>query len=141
MQHSLDHLRAKHTNAGGAGNLVYDYSVIDIAAEEWMNYTHDFPSGAYEVYLRESLANIATGESILEQVTNDPSQPDQTVKSLGSFLGVLSGFQFRNFALTDGSGTAKIGGPIKLSLQNTYAQFAHIHLNNDGIVSSRKVAA
>jgi len=35
-----------------------------------------------------------------------------------------------------GSATFKTTGPIEMSYENSYAQFAHIHLNNHGIVSS-----
>lgn len=108
MAHALDHERAKYTAAGGAAMGVYDYAVGDIAAGEWMNYTRTFPAGHYEVYLRQGLANMATGESVLEEVTGDPTQPDAAVTPLGSFLGVRTGFQFRNFALTDGTGQNKI---------------------------------
>ncbi|HNU52625.1 MAG TPA: hypothetical protein PKJ98_17165 [Verrucomicrobiota bacterium] len=108
MQHSLDRVRAKYEAAGGAGYEVYDYAVGDIAAGEWMNYTRTFPAGNYEVYLREGLANMATGESVLEEVTGDPTQPDAATRVLGSFLGARTGFQYRNFALTDGTGQNKI---------------------------------
>jgi len=33
-----------------------------------------------------------------------------------------------------GSGSARVHGPITLKLDNTYAQLAHIHLNQSGIV-------
>jgi hypothetical protein len=56
------------------------------------------------VYLRESLANIARGESVLERVTGDRSQPDAAAQLMGSFLGEQTGFQYRNFPLTDASG-------------------------------------
>jgi hypothetical protein len=108
MGHTRDNVRAKYTAAGGAGAGVYDYDVGDIAAGEWLNYTRTFPAGSYEVYLREALANLATGESVLEQVTSDPSQTGQTTKVLGSFQGALTGFQYRNFALTDGTGLNKV---------------------------------
>ena len=87
MQHSLDAVRAKFTAAGGAAAGVYDYDVGDIAEGEWLNYTRTFPPGSYEVYLRQAVANMATGESVLEQVTGDPSQPNASTKVLGSFLG------------------------------------------------------
>ncbi len=108
MQHALDHVRAKYDDAGGAGSGVYDYAVGDIAANEWMNYTRTFPAGNYEVYLRAGLANMATGESVLEKVTGDPTQPDAATTVLGSFVGARTGFQYRNFALTDGTGQNKI---------------------------------
>jgi hypothetical protein len=108
MAHTRDNVRAKYTAAGGTGAGVYDYDVGDIATGEWLNYTRTFPAGSYEVYLREALANMPSGESVLEQVTGNPSQTGQTTKILGSFLGGLTGFQYRNFALTDGTGLNKV---------------------------------
>lgn len=121
MQRSLDIVRSKFAEAGGTESGVYDFDVGDIVAGEWLNYTRTFPSGAYEVYVRQALVNMATGESVLEQVLTDATQPDQTVKSLGSFLGVRTGFEFRNFALTDGSGQNKLrlnlNGPTTLRVR------------------------
>ncbi len=108
MQHSLDAARAKFTAAGGAAAGVYDYDVGDIAEGEWLNYTRTFPPGSYEAYLRQAVVNMTSGESVLEQVTGDPSQPSAASKVLGSFLGARTGFQYRNFALTDGTGQNKI---------------------------------
>ena len=104
MQRTLDIVRAKFEDAGGAMFNIYDYDVGDIAAGEWMNYTHTFPAGWYEVYLRQAVANMAGGASVLELVTGNRTQPNQTTKLLGSFLGERTGFQYRNFALTDGTG-------------------------------------
>ena len=33
-----------------------------------------------------------------------------------------------------GSGTSTVSGPIALDLQNSYAQLARLHLNNDGVI-------
>ncbi len=107
MARSLDRERAKYTAAGGAAAEIYDYVVGDIATGEWMNYSRNIPSGTYEVYLRQSVANLASGESALELVTGDHTQPDATTRVLGSFLGTRTGFVFRNVPLTDGSGTRK----------------------------------
>ncbi|MEK7686294.1 MAG: hypothetical protein AAB466_12820 [Verrucomicrobiota bacterium] len=108
MQHTLDSVRAKYTAAGGADAFVFDYDVGDIEAGEWLDYTRTFPPGSYEVYLREALVNMASGESVLEEVTGDITQPSQTTKVLGSFLGGRTGFQHRNFALTDATGQNKV---------------------------------
>jgi hypothetical protein len=78
--------------------------VGDIAAGEWMDYTRNFTPGSYHVYLRESLVNLSQSECVLEKVTSDPSQPDQITTVLGSFLGRRTGFEYRNFQLTDGLG-------------------------------------
>lgn len=102
MQHSMDVVRKKFIDAGGSENYVFDYDVGDIAAGEWLMYTRDFSPGSYEVYLRESLLNMTSGESVLEQVVGD------TTKVLGSFIGTLSGFEYRNVPLTDGTGLNKV---------------------------------
>jgi hypothetical protein len=109
MQHTMDQHRPEYNNDFG----VYDYDVGDIAAGEWMNYTRNFTAGWYEVYLREAIVGFATAESVLEQVTSDPTQPGQTVKVLGSFLGTTSGFSFRSWPLTDGTGQNVV--PLRLS--------------------------
>ena len=110
MQRSLDSRRAQYVTAGGAENVngVYDYDVGDLATGEWMNYTRTFAPGSYEVYLREAIANLAQGESVLELVTGDRTKTNQTVRLLGSFLGVRTGFEYRNFPLTDGGGQNKV---------------------------------
>lgn len=132
MQHSLDLPRAKFVDAGGAEAQIFDFDVGDLVEGEWMNYTRDFPSGSYEVYLREALANLATADSVLEQVTSDPSTPDQTTKILGTFLGTRTGFQYRNFPLTDGSGANK----IRLNLQGVTTLRLR-HLTSDARDSAR----
>lgn len=104
MQRTLD--RARTAFNGDLG--VYDYDVGDLAADEWMNYTRDFPTGSYEVYLREAVVNFARADSVLELVTGNRTQPNQTVRLLGSFLGRASGFTFRNVPLTDGTGQNKV---------------------------------
>ena len=108
MQTSLDRMRQKFVDAGGVDSAIYDYDIGDVVAGEWLNYTRDFPSGAYEVYLRESLVNMSSGDSVLELVTGDATQIDQSVKTLGTFIGALTGFEYRNFPLADGGGLNKI---------------------------------
>jgi len=120
MERTLDVVRSKYTAAGGTAAEVYDYAIGDIDAGEWLNYTRTIPQGTYEIHLRQALINMDAGESVLEQVTSDPSQPNQTVKTLGSFLGTLTGFNFRNTPLTDGSGkttTVRFDGVTTLRLR------------------------
>lgn len=111
MQHTLDFPRAKFVAAGGAAASVYDYDIGDIAAGEWLNYTRVFQPGSYAVYLREALRNGTQIEAALEEVTSDPTQPDQTTKPLGSFLTTPTGLQFVNVPLTDA-----LGRPVVLNL-------------------------
>src|SRR5437016_5654617 len=95
MQHTVDQPRQKYTDAGGAAANIFDYDVGDIASGEFLQYTRTFPAGTYEVYLRQSYVNLAQGEAILERVTGDRTQPDPARQTLGSFLGLLTGYQYR----------------------------------------------
>ncbi|MCB1127640.1 MAG: hypothetical protein KDM81_14195, partial [Verrucomicrobiae bacterium] len=103
MRHTLDVGRQKYADAGGGDVGIYDYDVGDIATGEWLQYTRSFTPGSYEVYLRQSLVNMLAGESVLEKVTGDPATPNAAATSLGTFFGSKTGFQFRNFPLTDGA--------------------------------------
>jgi len=104
-QRSRDLARAKYQTAGGADAFVFDYDVIDVAADEWLNYTRNFAPGDYYVFLRQGLANMPNGGvSRLELVTSSPAVPNQTTTLLGSFQGELTGFQYRNFPLVDAAG-------------------------------------
>lgn len=121
MQHSRDQQRA----AFNSDNGVWDYDVGDIAADEWLQFTRQFATGSYQVYLRQALANMGTGESLLELVTGDRTQPNAASQLLGSFLGERTGFQYRNFALTDASGqhpvTLRLSGITTLRLRQVTA--------------------
>ena len=125
MQHALEVRRAKYTAAGGPDAGVYDYDVGDLDVGEWLNYTRTIPGGSYEVYLREAVANLESGDSVLELVTGDRTAPNQTVKLLGTFLGTKTGFQYRNFALTDGAGAnhtlLRLSGDTTLRLRHLTA--------------------
>ena len=47
-------------------------------------------------------------------------------------IDIPDGFEYRLAEI--GSGTSRTSGNIQLNLKDTYAQFAHIHLNNHGVV-------
>jgi hypothetical protein len=120
MQHTLDIARQKFIAAGGGDAGVFDYDVGDIAAGEWLNYTHTFPAGSYEVYLRESVVNLSQSEVVLERVVGDPTQPDAATKVLGSFFGPTTGFVYRNVQLTDAAKNrviVRLSGPATLRLR------------------------
>jgi len=120
-QHSFDIVREQFTAAGGSEAYVFDYDIGDVAADEWLNYTRNFTAGSYVVYLREALANMPNGgESRLELVTSSPAVEGQTTQVLGSFQGQFTGFQYRNFPLTDGTGT-----PVILQLSGVTALRLH----------------
>jgi hypothetical protein len=85
-----------------------DYATGRIRTGEWQNYTRTFPAANYQIYLRESLFNVPTGEAVLEKVTGDPADPNATVEVLGSFIGANSGALYRNVPLTDATGTTPV---------------------------------
>lgn len=85
-----------------------DYSTGRIRTGEWQNYTRTFPAANYQIYLRESLFNVPTAETILEKVNGDPSDPNAPVEVLGSFIGSNSGALYRNVPLTDATGTTPV---------------------------------
>ncbi len=132
MQHTFDVARQKYIDAGGAAANVFDYDVNDIAAGEWMNYSRFFEPGSYLVYLRQSIVNLAQAECALEKVTSDPTMPNQTTLPLGSFLGKLSGFQYRNVLLTDALGNPAI---VRLSAIDTIRLRQVTSQPGDGLIA------
>ncbi len=64
-----------------------------------------------------------TGEPIRNPVTGDPHR---------ARIDLPHGFEYELAEI--GSGTTKADGTISFDLQNTYAQFANIHLSGNGVV-------
>ncbi len=109
---SLDYVRQKFVDAGGAAAGIYDYHVFGLKAGDYLNYTRTFPTNYYEVYLRESAVNATQSTAGLELVTSDRSLPDQATTALGQFQARGSDFVLRNVPLVL-PGTTK---PITLVL-------------------------
>ncbi len=98
-----DPARAKYAAVPGSLEEV----VQDIHDGDWMNYTHTYPAGTYNVFIRESLfqLNLPQAVSTLERVTGDRTQPNQTTTPLGAFVTTETGFgSYRNVPLTDAYG-------------------------------------
>lgn len=70
----------------------------------------------------EGLVEV-TGEPIRNPVTGD----EHHVR-----IDIPDGFEYALAEIGSASGTAN--GPVKLALENTYGQFAHLHLNNHGVI-------
>jgi len=109
---SLDYVRPKFVDAGGAAAEIYDYDVFGLKAGDYLNYTRTFPTNYYGVYLRESAVNVTQSTAGLELVTSDRSLPDQATVALGQFQTPGSDFVLRNVPLVL-PGTTK---PITLVL-------------------------
>jgi hypothetical protein len=117
---SLDYVRPKFIELGGSDAGIYDYDVFGMNAGDYLNYTRTFTNDFYEVYLRESLVNVAQSVAALELVTSNPGQTNQATLRLGYFLGQGSDFLFRNVPLTDDAGNkvvVRLGGVETLRLE------------------------
>lgn len=102
-----DTLRQKYA----ARNLP-EYQVRRTEGGEWMNYTRNFATGDYHVYLR--VGARAPQPVLLSRVTSDRSKPSQTTSTLGTFQVPSTGMivNYRFVPLTDDSGKPAV---VKLS--------------------------
>lgn len=103
---TTDQLRPPWAAAGGV-----DYHVMDLQVGDWMNYTRTFPAGTYVVYLRYAALDDQVVQ--LDQVTSSPSQPNQSLKLLGSINALRTGNEhsYRYAPMTDA-----LGHPVVLHL-------------------------
>ena len=113
--HSVDFTRAAYVTAG-----VPESDVIDINNGDWMNYTRTFPSGTFNVFLREDVYKLQNALVTLERVSNPAATAPQTTAVLGSFTGLPTGLGlYENVTLNDGTGNPmilRLGGLDTLQL-------------------------
>ena len=85
-----------------------EIQVTNTEGGEWLNYTREFPTGNYHVYLRG--AGRATQEIYLDEVTSDPAEPEQTTERLGTFTLPNMGLEvnYRFIQLLDDSGAPTV---------------------------------
>jgi len=81
-----------------------DYQVHHTEGGEWLNYTRNFTSGAYNVYLR--LSSYSTQDVLFDEVTSAPAFTNQTTVNLGKFAVINTGHisTYRYFPLLDNQG-------------------------------------
>ncbi len=89
---STDTQRSKFADAPeGSLGPIRDYVVETLNPDDWQNYTRTIEPGTYVAYLRVS---ASTDQEVqLGIVTSSPSQPNQTVETLGSFRVTAGGFK------------------------------------------------
>lgn len=98
---TIDGPRAKYIATPDPGEV----DVTDRQDGDWMDYTHIYPEGYFTAFMRMAQYAISQTLITLEQVTSDPTQPNQTTVVLGSFLGLPTGYDVnRNVPLTDAFG-------------------------------------
>lgn len=68
----------------------------------------------------------------------EPIRNPSTGEEHRARIDLPNGFEYEIAEV--GSGTSRARGNIELNLQNTYAQFAHLHMNNHGLVRHRNVS-
>ncbi len=96
--------RANLANNSAGLSYVPDYIVASMDPGDWMNYTRNFPTNNYNVYLRASSQAAQTVR--LDEVTSDRTTSNQTTVLRGQFLvpNTASITRFRYVPLTDGAG-------------------------------------
>jgi hypothetical protein len=81
-----------------------------------------------DVDARRARLNIAG----LLEATGEPIRNPVTGAEHRVRIDLPHGFEYRIAEVANG--TSKATGAIKLDLKDTYGQFAHIHLSNNGVV-------
>jgi hypothetical protein len=74
---------------------------------------------------------VTAGDGLIEMAA-EPIRNPVTGAEHRARIDLPDGFEYTVAEM--GSGTSSVAGPIPLKLDNTYAQLAHIHLNQNGIV-------
>jgi hypothetical protein len=134
--HTGDTPRKKYTDAGGEAAGFFETQLAsDVENGDWNNYTRTFPSGYYNVFIREGNYNMAYMLSSLSLVTSGPpTNSTQTTRLLGAFFqfggafGGDSGYdRHRTVPLTDVTGNKVIvrfdGDPATVRLTDIFTDF------------------
>lgn len=105
-----------------------NYRIGWVADGDWCNYTRTIPPGTYNVFAALSFDGTAAGQlrGTLARVTSNPSQPNQTLQTLGTFNAPGSGGWGQNdlvpMKAADGTdGFVKITGSGPTTLRYTMA--------------------
>ncbi len=104
-----DTIREQYQAAG-----LPEFQITNTEGGEWLNYTREFNEGIYHVYLRG--AGRATQAIHMDEVTGDPSAPEQETSRIGTFTLPNMGmeFNYRYVPLLDSNGS-----PLRLELSGT----------------------
>jgi hypothetical protein len=74
---------------------------------------------------------VKTGNGLIEMAA-EPIRNPVTGAEHRARIDLTDGFEYTLAEM--GSGSSRVGGPISFNLEGSYAQLAHIHLNQNGIV-------
>lgn len=98
-----------------------------------MDRLHDpvFETIDIEIDVEARRGRVTAGGGMID-MTAEPIVNPVTGAEHRARIDLVDGFEYTIAEM--GSGTSRAGGPIPLKLDSTYAQIAHIHLSQSGIV-------
>src|SRR6185436_14838258 len=86
-----DMMRQKIQDALTLNTQIRDVDVGFFDSGNWQNYSRNYPTGAFNVYLRGAYGGGATANSTLEEVTGGVGTTTQTTNTLGAFSAPNTG--------------------------------------------------
>lgn len=133
---TADFMRQKYIDA-----MMDDYHVVNVLANEWLNYTRSFSAGNFKIYLR---AQSSVAQRVqLDRVTGNITQPGQSTAFLGIFYLPAGNSDYQFVPLRDASGqfevTAQLSGLQTLRLTPMNAN-NNVSLNYVMLVPATQVA-
>lgn len=93
----------------------------------------DFKPIELEIDVEERVGRVAVPGLIEGRA--EPIRNPVTGKPHRARIDLPNGFEYSLAEI--GNATSKCTGPVAISFENTYAQFAHLHLNNQGVVRGK----
>ena len=72
------------------------------------------------------------------ETTGRPIRSPATGEESRAQIVLPDGFEYAVAEI--GSASSRTGDPVRVEIEDKYGQFAHLHLNNDGVVRSRAAA-
>jgi hypothetical protein len=90
----------------------------------------------FDIDIEARRGRISVGETL--QVEGNPLRNPITGEEHRARINLPQGFEYEVAEIA--SGTSRASGNVNVVLKDSHAQFAHLHMNNHGLVHSRKVA-
>jgi hypothetical protein len=91
---------------------------------------------SFEVDIEARRGRIKVGDTI--EMKGDPIRNPITGDEHRARIDLPNGFEYEIAEI--GSGTSRSRGNVVVELNDSYAQFAHLHLNNHGVIRHRTAA-
>ena len=95
-----------------------------------------FAAISFDVDIETRRGKVSVGETM--QMQGDPLRNPITGEEHRARINLPHGFEYEVAEVA--SGTSRSSGNVKIELKDSHAQFAHLHMNNHGLVRGRKVA-